>query len=192
MINQAIYSSIYEIIGSDEYLTSSSTMNFAEDKCFPNAISDIDFKQIFRGSQKELNFQFGELSIKGMMIRVGRSSFEYLLNNTDILSELTALEFRLLSRPKKIMVGLKLLSKILSSETGFNIKPDQDKDEWYLIIGEGTDNHRRPIDELIEVLYGFFQEFMYWASGGRSYRFQIMNGSGQNKNQKTIKIEKAI
>lgn len=181
---------MYEITDQNEFLSISNTLNLPGRDKFPDATENVELNKFLETSQQLLNQQYGALSVQGMMIRTGRSSFEYLLNNTEALSELTDLNFRLLSRPKKIWQGLRCLVHKISIETGLNFVLDQDDDKWVLKIEESSGLYNEALKNLYNFLIGFLQEFMYWSSGGRFHNIYRSNGDTQVKYENSLVIDK--
>ena len=190
MIIKAIYSGMYEITDQDQFLSISNTLNLPAREKFPEETKAVDLNRFIETSHQLLNQQYGTLSVQGIMIRTGRSSFEYLLNNTEALSELTDLNFRLLSRPKKIWQGLRYLVDKISLETGLNFILDQDEDKWILKIEENSGLYNESLKSLYNFLIGFLQEFMYWSSGGRIHNIHKSNGDTPVKYENSLVIDK--
>ena len=190
MIIKAIYNSLYEITDKNEFLSISNTLNLPRIDKFPDKTDDVNLNLFIETSQQLLIQQYGALSVQGMMIRTGRSSFEYLLNNTEVFSELTDLNFRLLSRPKKIWQGLRYLVDKITLETGLNFILDQDEDNWLLKIEKDSSSHNELTKSLYNFLIGFLQEFMYWSSGGRTHNIYRSNGDTQAEYINSLIIDK--
>ena len=86
MIHQAIYNSIYEITGSDKYISLASWEKSQIDFRSQNTAAELESIYYANGSVDSIEHHYLDLSAQGLMIRVGRSSFDFLLNKHKLSS----------------------------------------------------------------------------------------------------------
>jgi len=122
---------------------------------------------------------YGCLSARGIIIRSGRASFDYLLNHLDTLDALTSSTYRLLPRPRRIKEGLEYLALLYSGWMNIQIMVSENGFMWVWSFqpgGTAADNECQPV---IYYLLGLVQEFIYWAGGGRIYPITFREDPGQ-------------
>jgi len=124
----------------------------------------------FSRLQAALEEQYGPRSGRGLAQRVGRASFHYGLKVFGDPFGLTGRDYRLLPPKARVQIGVGYLAEMYNqwssqqvmveiTEKGFRWRIQQCPICW----------GRKADTPVCNMVVGFLQEFLYWASGGKSY-----------------------
>jgi predicted hydrocarbon binding protein len=108
---------------------------------------------------------------RGLALRIGRSSFKYLLQRHGNELGLNSADFHLQRAPQRMKSGLHLLASQVASDSSDRITISDDDTHWM------WRSERCPVcwgrQEKAACCYltvGLIQAFLSWAGGGRFYK----------------------
>jgi hypothetical protein len=119
--------------------------------------------------------QYGLLSACGLFFRCGSAAFKFLVRLYGKESQIDSLEFRLQPQQKRLLDGTqKMIGLLVNWQAGeFSMLTMDDLVE----ITASTKGNRiaEPGGYIwLHFIAGLFQEYLYWAGGGKQYPFQIL------------------
>jgi hypothetical protein len=118
-----------------------------------------------------LETAYGSAGGRGLALRIGRAAFKYALNCFGDDHGLRSLEFRLLPAQRRLETGLRILSQMITEETGDRITIENEPDCWVWRQVSLAPNHKAPSGEkACYIQIGLLQEFLSWAGGGRFHK----------------------
>lgn len=121
-----------------------------------------------------LNSEFGYASARGLFLRSGAAAFKYLVRTQGKAIGIDDLDFRLQPQRVRLMDGLNKMIGLLEKwqaakfsvlHAGDDVKITM---RALVIFSQNTSSII-----WLHFLAGLFQEFLYWAGGGKQYPFQI-------------------
>jgi hypothetical protein len=133
--------------------------------------SEIQIEKILAWVEKK----FGFLSASGLFFRSGSAAFKFLVRQFGKQIEIDSLEFRLQPQRKRLMDGTQKLIHLLESwHAGkFTVKKVDDLVE--ITVAKQEFNTIKMGSRIwLNFIAGLFQEYLYWAGGGKIYPFQII------------------
>lgn len=106
---------------------------------------------------------------RGMSVRIGRSAFNYWLQDHQQLLGWEDPAFRLLATRKKLFAGLQELCFWFSHEFKVEFRVTDLEDKWQLSCNVHEEISKTGIPYPWDFLRGILQEFTHWAGQGRFY-----------------------
>jgi hypothetical protein len=121
--------------------------------------------------------ELGVQAASGLFFQTGSAVFKHLVRSQGSSIGIDSLEFRLQPQRKRLSDGLDKLIKLLESWQAavFSTKRSGDSVEVMAKTPEGTFSATGKRIWL-HFIAGLFQEYLYWAGGGKQYPFEIKSG----------------
>lgn len=116
----------------------------------------------------------GVLAASGLFFQTGSAGFKHLVRKHGKSIGIDSLEFRLQPQRKRLMDGLGKLINLLETwqAAAFSTKRSGDSVEVKVTaIERGNSLTGKRI--WLHFIAGLFQEYLYWAGGGKQYPFEI-------------------
>ncbi len=170
---RSIFISFEDLLGREElqHVLNQATLGFYKDHYPPQDLEKVfplfNLKQLF----SSLNFLYGERSSQGLILRAGRSWFNRLYHQQIPSLGLNTIDFITLPKKIKSQRSAQLLADYFTQFTDLKI---QSKVEgpfvtWQLDCSSGI--NPLIVTSFIDLFQGFWQEALYWLSGGKTYVF---------------------
>ena len=120
---------------------------------------------------ESLEHVYGIQPGRGLALQVGRQCFKYGLREFGSDLGLADLDFRLLPFPAKVKKGGEALASWIHAHSACGIRFEPTGKRLFCLIRNCPICDGRESDSpCCYPAIGFFQEALYWASGGRSFR----------------------
>jgi hypothetical protein len=129
--------------------------------------------QIFQIIDREYA-EFGYTGACGLFLRSGAAAFKYLVRSQGTVIGIDSLEFRLQPQRLRLTDGMDKIIRLLDTWKAAKISISHEGDDVEVTMRPA--GSARQITSAIIWLHfvgGLFQEFLYWAGGGKQYPFQI-------------------
>lgn len=127
-------------------------------------------RQYICGIQKTLEQKYGKRSGWGLALQSGRASVKYGLREWGPELGLMEMKFRLLPMRSRLREGLRLLAKAYSEEAGEQVEIEEDEHTFRWIVSDcSVCCGRKASEPVCHMTVGVLQEFLYWASGGKTF-----------------------
>jgi len=177
---KSIYEALKEILGtSDSVLIFSTIINWNG----TGEIPDIKNKpQFLSDLGNEFAIRFQRNTAKGLLLRIGDSSFAFLRRNIKKLVELGSIENRLKPISKRFDHSLSILAEIISALTGLEIKAiNKDQNSFCLVIARNVNDDLFSSDLHLYYFAGLLRAFCVWMDSRKEY-FLKVNEEGEMGN----------
>jgi hypothetical protein len=169
---RTIYEASIEILGtSDSVLIFSTIINWDG----TGEIPDIKNKpQFLSDLGNEFAIRFQRNTAKGLLLRIGDSSFTFLRRNLIKLVELGSIENRLKPISKRFDYSLGILSENLSVLTGLEIKViKRRQNSFCLEIARNVDDEMFSSDLHLYYFAGLLRAFCVWMDSRKEYYIYV-------------------
>jgi len=170
---RSIYEAAIEILGtSDSFLIFSTIINWDGIGEIPDIMNKSKF---LSGLGNEFAIRFQRNTAKGLMLRIGDSSFTFLRRNLKELVELGSIENRLKPISKRFNHSLDILAENLSVLTGLEINAIKKSKKSFCLEIAGNGN-----DELfssdLHLFYfaGLLRAFCVWMDSRKEYFINVI------------------
>jgi hypothetical protein len=182
---RSIYEAAIEILGtSDSVLIFSTIINWdgageiPEIKNKPQFLSDL-------GNEFAIRFQRN--TAKGLLLRIGDSSFPFLRRNIKKLAELGSIENRLKSISKRFEHSLGVLAENLSALTGLGIKAiKMSQNHFCLEIARSVNDDLFSSDLHLFYFSGLLRAFCVWMDSRKEYFINVNEENEVNNDGKLV------
>jgi hypothetical protein len=181
-IQQIIESAIQRILGSDDTPGNSRSLEFPQVSSKRKGGST--YFEDLETFGTALSGKYDELTAKGLLIRIGRETFNIVRQSEPDISALGSIKNRLKPINKRFNDSLKITVDWFSVNFGFAVKNKEDAVFTYCLEFERKDN---PIFYSPFFLFGFFEEFCHWLDARKNYRL-VYNKPEESKTGE-IRIE---
>jgi hypothetical protein len=135
---------------------------------------DEDQDEFFRFCQTHASAEFSPETASGVFLRAGWAGFKFLVRQHGKAIGIDSLDFRLQPPRQRLMDGLNRITNLLRSWNTDDFTIEQDGDDTSMTIrsirGELTGDEARIGQHFYA---GMFQEYLYWAGGGKQYPFEV-------------------
>jgi hypothetical protein len=130
-----------------------------------------DFFQIFL---KQAEITFGPETASGIFLRGGWAGFKFLVRQHGKAIGIDSLDFRLQPPRQRLMDGLNRIIALLREWKTDEFITEQNGDDVVLTIRSVKDGLTAIESRIGQHFYaGLFQEYLYWAGGGKQYPFEV-------------------
>ncbi len=156
IIGKTALLSIFDLISMDKRLLtqSDSSIGIAETKRLETALSQ----------------KYGQRGGSGIILRAGRSSFKYYLNEYGSDLKFDELEFRLLPQNRRISEGLKRISEKINQDLNVHIGTTENSEAWIWTLRDCPEcTHSETQDPNCQFIDGFLQDYLAWSGNGKLY-----------------------
>jgi len=182
---RSIYEAAVEILGtSDSVLIFSTIINWdgageiPEIKNKPQFLSDL-------GNEFAIRFQRN--TAKGLLLRIGDSSFPFLRRNIKKLTELGSIENRLKTISKRFDHSLGVLAENLSALTGLEIKAiKKSQNHFCLEIARSVNDDLFSSDLHLFYFSGLLRAFCVWMDSRKEYFINVNEENEVNYERKLV------
>ena len=117
---------------------------------------------------------FGIETASGIFLRCGWAGFKFLVRRHGYLAGIDNLEFRLQPPRQRLMDGLNRVTALLQGWKTDDFQIDQTGDDVALTITSAHGELTAAQARIWQHFYaGLFQEYLYWAGGGKQYPFEV-------------------
>jgi len=182
---RSIYEAAVEILGtSDSVLIFSTIINWdgageiPEIKNKPQFLSDL-------GNEFAIRFQRN--TAKGLLLRIGDSSFPFLRRNIKKLTELGSIENRLKPISKRFDHSLGVLAENLSALTGLEIKAiKKSQNHFCLEIARSVNDDLFSSDLHLFYFSGLLRAFCVWMDSRKEYFINVNEENEVNYERKLV------
>ncbi len=169
---RSIYEAAIEILGtSDSVLIFSTIINWDG----TGEIPDIKNKSQFLSDLgNEFAIRFQRNTAKGLLLRIGDSSFTFLRRNLKELVELGSIENRLKPISKRFDHSLGILAENLSVLTGLEINAiKKNQNSFCLEIARNVNNELFSSDLYLFYFAGLLRAFCVWMDSRKEYFINV-------------------
>lgn len=132
-------------------------------------------------SMDALDTAYGKNGGRGLVLRAGRASFSYFLREFGPETRLNDVEFRLLPTRVRLRTGMERLARVVSDSSSLRVSVMDEAGQWVCrVSGLDVNAAQRTGCVICHFLAGMLQEYLYWASGGKTYminRFECAQGN---------------
>lgn len=136
---------------------------------------------------------FGERAGQGVMLRSGRASFKYFLNEFGQSLGLNTLEYRFLTNQQRLRVGFEKLAQFFSDNCEIKVRIDQDDRCWYWKMMASRAGVGCKSEEIFcQFSIGFLQDFLTWCGNGHNYRVSEARRPENGDSYYMVRIEKLL
>lgn len=185
-VTQTFLKGISEVIGPEDLrdaMEQAGMVDANPDGSF--SFSDMDgLRDAFIGL-------FGERACRGVMQRSGRASFLYFLREFGQSLGLTTLEYRLLTNPQRLRVGLEKLAQFFSDHCKIKVRLDQDDRRWYWKMKASQTGAGCKSEEIFcQFSIGFLQDFLIWCGNDQNYRVSEVKLQENGESYNMVRIDK--
>jgi len=144
---------------------------------FPEDVSSDDlFLYVLK--QSGLTFEFETAC--GLFLRSGLAGFKFLVRQHGKQIGIDNLEFRLQPPRQRLMDGLGRITGLMREWQPDEIITDQKGDDVSMVIRSTRTNLSESEARISQHFYaGLFQEYLYWAGGGKQYPFEVKPLEGE-------------
>ena len=182
---RSIYEAAVGILGaSDSVLIFSAIIDWDG----TNEIPEIKNKpQFLSDLGNEFAIRFQRNTAKGLLYRIGDSSFTYLRRNSEKLIELGSIENRLKPISKRFDYSLGVLAVNLSELTGLKIKDiKKSKNSFCLGISRNKDDELFSSDLHLFYFSGLLRAFCEWMDSRKEYFINVNEENEAGKDGKLV------
>lgn len=115
---------------------------------------------------------YGKQAGRGLMVRIGRSTFQQIIKHYGKDSRLLNQEFNVLPVSIRLPVGLERLAGVFTQHFRQPVEVHEQGSAWLWSVEHPQQPHdsHATNDPDCYLMVGVLQEFMTWASGGRFHR----------------------
>lgn len=115
---------------------------------------------------------YGTQGGRGLMVRIGRSTFHQIIKYYGKASNLLIREFLILPIPNRLPIGLERLAGVFKQYFQQLVEVQEQDSSWLWCVEYPLHTHdlQTAQDPDCYLMVGILQEYMTWASGGRFYR----------------------
>ena len=169
---RSIYEAAIEILGtSDSILIFSTIINWDG----TSEIPEIRNKHQFLADLgNEFAIRFQRNTAKGLLLRIGDSSFTFLRRNIKKLLELGSIDNRLKPISKRFDYSLGILAENLSALTGLEIKANKKSQNYFCLeIARKVDDELFSSDLHLYYFTGLLRAFCVWMDSRKEYFFNV-------------------
>ena len=169
---RSIYQAAVEILGtSDTNLIFSTIIDWDGNGEMPH----IENKpKLLSGLGNEFATRFQRNTAKGLLVRIGDSSFNFLRRNSKELLKLGSIENRLKPISNKFKYSLEVLAENLSEFTGLEIKAIKKSQNYFCLeIKRNVNNKLFSSDLHLFYFYGLLRAFCLWMDSRREYFINV-------------------
>ncbi len=128
-----------------------------------------------------LDAAYGKNGGLGLVLRAGRASFSYFLREFGAETRLNEVEFRLLPTRVRLRTGMERVARVVSDSCSLRVGVTEGDGQWVCrVSGLDVNAAQRTGCVICHFLAGMLQEYLYWASGGKTYminRFECAQGN---------------
>ena len=169
---QAIYEGTIEIMGKSK--TELIFSAISDGKSSGEGSENITRSQIITNFGNEFAIRFHRNTAKGLLLRIGESSFTYLRKDIRELIELGDIENRLKPISIRFEGSLEVLAEILSGLTALKFQAIK-KDESAFCLEVVGDEAGELLSSDLHLYYfmGILRAFCEWLDSRKDYSFQI-------------------
>jgi len=169
---QSIYGATAEILGKSDSTLIFSTISNWDGTGDPPDIENRP--QFLSDLGNEFAIRFQRNTSKGLLLRIGDSSFTFLRRNSKELIELGSIENRLNPISKRFNHSLGILAENLSKLTGLGIRAiKKSKNSFCLEIAGNNNNELFSTDLHYFYFYGLLRAFCEWMDSRKEYFINI-------------------
>lgn len=182
---RSIYEAAVGILGaSDSVLIFSTIINW---DC-TNEIPEIKNKpQFLSDLGNEFAIRYQRNTAKGLLFRIGDSSFTYLRRNSEKLLELGSIENRLKPISKRFDHSLDILAGNLSELTELKIEAiKKTKNSFCLGISRNKNDELFSSDLHLFYFSGLLRAFCEWMDSRKEYFINVNEENGVGKDRKFV------
>ncbi len=130
---------------------------------------ELSYERAFLALER-LEDMYGHNGGCGLALRSGRASFAHFLRQFGAESGLTDISFRLQPTHLRLYNGMKRLLQVINRQSDFHLQADELDDTWQCrLTGRLYPQQPDPLAVAGYYLAGLLQEYLSWASGGKSY-----------------------
>ncbi len=116
----------------------------------------------------------GEVPASGLFLRGGSASFKYIVRYYGKAIGINSLQFRLQPQKQRLQDGVEKLTGLLVEWQAAAITIDRNGDQMTINARPATGGTLSPVRTVwLHFIAGLFQEFIYWAGGGKQYPFKV-------------------
>ena len=169
---RSLYEAAIEVLGaSDSGLIFSAIVNWDG----PGEIQKINNKpQFLSDLGNEFAIRYERNTAKGLLLRIGESSFMFLQKNIKSLSELGSIENRLVPISNRFENSLVILAENLSAISGLEIiSKKKNKKTFCLAIGGKNTIKMFSSDLHLFYFAGLLRAFCVWMDSRKEYDIQV-------------------
>ena len=182
---RSIYEAAVGILGaSDSDLIFSAIIDWDG----TNEIPEINNKpQFLSDLGNEFAIRFQRNTAKGLLYRIGDSSFTYLRRNFEKLLDLGSIENRLKPISKRFDHSLSVLVSCLSELTGLKIRAiKQSKNSFCIEISRNKKDELFSSDLHLFYFSGLLRAFCEWMDSRKEYFINVNEENGAGKDGKFV------
>lgn len=141
----------------------------------------MSFDQL-AASMDALDATFGKNGGLGLVLRAGRASFSYFLREFGAETRLNEVEFRLLPTRVRLRTGMERLAGVISGACSLRVGVMENDGQWVChVSGLDANAARRTGCVICHFIAGLLQEYLYWASGGKTYMINRFECAQENQ-----------
>ncbi len=151
--------------GLEEILPADQIRNFLGE----NLAVDISPEQ----TAEKAVFEFSPMAASGLFFRSGSAAFKHIVCKHGKAIGIDSLEFRLQPQRERLQDGVEKIAGKLENWRAAAIKTKRTGDTMEILV-KPADNGKLSEGQRVWLYFiaGLFQEFLYWAGGGKQYPFQ--------------------
>ena len=190
-LGEMILMGMEEIIGKSQLQSIMNTNNMDSDQSrqagneHQRKFSILDLSKF----QISLERVFGSVAGRGLAIRSGRASFQYILRKFGGELGLSGNDFKLLAPARRFHVGLVALAGLINRDLGDCIQLETDGEDVLWKIDYSNLPAFRIQRSICHIIVGLLQEALYWFSGGKLYPIQEICCSEQGNSACILRIQ---
>ncbi|MGB9521318.1 MAG: hypothetical protein ACPL6F_01045 [Anaerolineales bacterium] len=172
-IARSIFNSFEEILGQEEFRRVLELANLAHylDSYPPQNTEKIFPLQDLKAFFETILTCYGEQSSRGLILRSGRTWFNRLYHQPSPSLGLSSLEFITLPKKLKQHRGAQILAGYFSRYTDWQIKTSVEGAFVVWQLETSSNENNAFLKCFMDLFLGFWQEALYWISGGKTYIF---------------------
>jgi predicted hydrocarbon binding protein len=146
---------------------------------------------VISGLRGALLAVYGQQAGRGLLLRIGRASFQHGLRAYGHLFGLTDLAFRLLPMKTRLRVGANAFAEIFNKHSDQRVRVEETAQQISWVIELCPVCWGVKSDQLCcDLAVGLLQEALYWVSGGKTFAVREVACCAVGASQCVIVIDK--
>lgn len=138
-----------------------------------------------------LEGEYGQSGARGLLLRAGRASFTYFLREFGPQTGISAVEFRLLPTRARLLQGMQQVAAVLTEASLLQVSVEEQEKQWRCQVVGLQDSLPENVGcAVCHFVAGLLQEFLYWASGGKTFMIHHFGCPLENRNDCGILIDR--
>ena len=186
--------SIQEITGTHGL---NAILNYAGLSKLINNLPPDDLERVFDFSHfsminQSLTDIYGERGGRGILLRIGRTTFDDVLKDYGALAGVGDLAFKVLPMQAKVKFGLSAMARVFSDKSDQISSVKEDEDSYFYQVDRcpacwGRENQDHPV---CFYMVGLLQEGLCWVSGGKEFQVEEIKCRAQGAESCVFEIKK--